>query len=230
MVRRWAWTGKPRPGPVDSRPALPYHGGIVAESDDLSLLLTAWSDGDAAARDDVLAAAYQDLRRIARNRMRGDPAGASLQTTGLVHEAYLRLSAQNRVRWENREQFFALAARLMRRILVERWRAKAAQKRGGGAQPAEAGGEAAAGVGGALLDDLDRGLEPDSGLDAIALDRALERLEQQDALQARIVQLRFFADLTVEETAEAEGISPATVKREWAMARAWLRRELDGGP
>jgi RNA polymerase sigma factor (TIGR02999 family) len=179
---------------------------------DVTQLLAAWSDGDEAARDAVVAMVYAELRRIARNRMRREGDAVTLQTTGLVHEAYLRLARQHATQWRNRAHFFAIAARVMRRVLVESYRGRHAQKRGGLRARVE-------------LDAIDAAATPVS-LDLEALEAALDGLERQDELQARIVELRYFAGLTIEETAEAVGLSPATVKREWALARAWLKREL----
>jgi RNA polymerase sigma factor (TIGR02999 family) len=180
---------------------------------DLTELLAAWSSGDDAARDEAVALVYAELRRIARNRMRREGDLVTVQTTGLVHEAYLRLAQQSSTRWQNRAHFFAIAARIMRRILVEAHRARHAQKR------AEPGGVRVA------LEDVEVAA-PEMSVDVAQLADALDRLERQDPRQATIVELRFFAGLTVEETAEAIELSPITVKREWALARAWLKREL----
>jgi RNA polymerase sigma factor (TIGR02999 family) len=168
----------------------------------------------AAPLDDVLPALYAELRRLAAAYLRRERPGQTLQPTALVHEAYLRL-ARNRARWENEAHFRAIAAGAMRQILVERARARAARKRGGGA---------------ARLT-LDESLLATAGppVDVLALDAALEKLARLDPLHARIVELRFFAGMSVEETAEAIGRSPATVKRHWALARAWLARELGRG-
>jgi RNA polymerase sigma factor (TIGR02999 family) len=139
-----------------------------------------------------------------------------MQATGLVHEAYLRLAGQTRTRWQSRAHFFAIAARVMRRILVEAYRARRAQKRGNpDARIA--------------LEDIDVAA-PTPALDVESLNAALDVLDAQDPQQAKLVELRYFAGLTIEETAEALGSSPATVKREWALARAWLKRELLGEP
>ena len=146
--------------------------------------------------------------------MRRESAGHTLQATALVHEAYLRLVDQRRVVWRNRAQFFGVAAQLMRRILVDHARERRAAKRGGG-MPQLALDEAAAAAPTA-----------DEGMDVLALHDALERLAALDLEQARLVELRYFGGLSIEETAEALDVSPATVKREWALARAWLRREL----
>jgi RNA polymerase sigma factor (TIGR02999 family) len=148
--------------------------------------------------------------------MRREGSEHTLQATALVHEAYLRLVDQRRVEWRNRAHFFGVAAEAMRRILVDHARSRLAAKRGGGAHRVTLG-DADAAVEGA----------PDGGLDVLALHEALERLAALDPDQARIVELRYFGGLSIEETAEATGVSPATVKREWAIARGWLRRELE---
>jgi RNA polymerase sigma factor (TIGR02999 family) len=178
-------------------------------------LLQAWGSGDSAALDRLLPIVYDELHRQAERYLRRESPGHTLQTTALVHEAYLRLVDQRQARWQNRAQFFGIAAQLMRRILVDHARRHQAAKRGGNAIPVplEEGEVAAA----------------ESDVDLVALDDALSRLSALDPQQARVVELRYFSGLGIEETAEALGISPATVKREWAMARAWLRRELGGG-
>ena len=185
-----------------------------AGSPDVTRLLLAWSGGDARAAEQLLAAVYAELRAQAARAMRREDSGVTLQPTALVHEAYLRLAGQRRFEWRNRAQFFGVAAQMMRRILVDNARTRGAAKRGGDVRRVtigEAGDVAAAEV---------------EGVDLLDLDDPLERLAALDAQQARVVELRYFAGLSVEETAEALGVSPATVKREWATARAWLRREL----
>ncbi len=175
-------------------------------------LLQAWGSGDAAALDQLVPIVYEELHRQAQRYLQHESPGHTLQTTALVHEAYLRLVDQRQARWQNRAQFFGVAAQLMRRILVDHARRHHAAKRGGSAiqVPFEEGAVAAA----------------ESEVDLVALDDALTRLATLDPQQARVVELRYFTGLGIEEAAEALGISPATVKREWAMARAWLRREL----
>jgi RNA polymerase sigma factor (TIGR02999 family) len=177
-------------------------------------LLQAWSGGDAAALEQLVPIVYEELHRQAQRYLQREVPGHTLQTTALVHEAYLRLVGQREVGWQNRAQFFGVAAQLMRRILVDYARRHHAAKRGGSAiqVPFEEDAVAAA----------------ESGVDLVALDDALTRLAGIDPQQARVVELRYFTGLGIEETAEALGISPATVKREWAMARAWLKRELEG--
>src|SRR6187402_58242 len=169
---------------------------------------------DGGSVDSLLPVVYQELRRLAASYLRREKAGQTLQPTALVNEAYLKLLKDRPERWQNRAHFSAIAAHSMRQILIERARARGAQKRGG-AQPRVT---------------LDEGLvgSESPSFDLVALDEALGRLEQIDAEQARLVELRFFGGLTIEETAEAMSISPATVKRHWTVARAWLARELAG--
>jgi RNA polymerase sigma factor (TIGR02999 family) len=168
---------------------------------------------DRQSLDSLLPAVYQELRRLAAGYIRRERPGQTLQPTALVHEAYLRLMKDRPDRWQNRAHFCAIAAHSMRQILIERARARGAQKRGG-AQPCVTFDEALVAGGG-------------QSFDVLALEEALQRLAELDPDQARIVELRFFGGLTVEETAEALSISPATVKRHWAVARAWLARELE---
>jgi RNA polymerase sigma factor (TIGR02999 family) len=170
--------------------------------------------GDAPALEALLPLVYAELRRLAAHYLKGERPGQTLQPTALVHEAYLKLLKDRPERWQNRAHFSAIAAHAMRQILIERARARDALKRGGG-QPRvtfEEGLSAAA---------------PENPVDMLALDAALDRLAALDAGQARIVELRFFGGLSIEETAEAMKISPATVKRHWAAARAWLAKELE---
>ncbi|MES2524173.1 MAG: sigma-70 family RNA polymerase sigma factor [Gemmatimonadota bacterium] len=181
---------------------------------DVTDLLLAWSAGDRDAADGLLDAVYDELHHQARRAMRLEPADGTLQVTGLVHEAYLRLVDQRRVQWQNRAHFFGVSAQLMRRILIDHARARLAEKRGGGLAHVSLGN----GEGVAAAEDA---------VEIIALHEALERLTRMDPDQARIVELRYFGGLTIEETAEATGVSPTTVKAEWAIARAWLRRELE---
>ena len=157
---------------------------------------------------------YAELRRLAAHYLKGERPGQTLQPTALVHEAYVKLQKDRPERWQNRAHFCAIAAHAMRQILIERARARDALKRGGGQ----------------ALVTFDEGLPaavPDRGVDLLSLDAALERLAALDEGQARIVELRYFGGLSIEETAEAMGISPATVKRHWAVARAWLAKELE---
>lgn len=160
---------------------------------------------------------YDELRRLAASYIRNEKPGQTLQATALVHEAFVRLSAEKGQPWKNRTHFLAIAALSMRQILVQRARARHADKRGGEAERITLDESLLAGH-----------ARPERGVDVIALDAALERLAAFDAQQAKIVELRYFGGMTVEETAEALDISPATVKRHWTIARAWLRKELDG--
>jgi RNA polymerase sigma factor (TIGR02999 family) len=171
---------------------------------------------DRQSLDSLLPVVYQELRRLAAGYIRHEKPGQTLQPTALVHEAYLRLLKDRPDRWQNRAHFCAIAAHSMRQILIERARARNAQKRWG--EKARI----------TLDESLIRGGEQSVNL--LALDEALERLAALDPEQARIVELRFFGGLTVEETAEALSVSPATVKRHWTVARAWLARELESAP
>jgi RNA polymerase sigma factor (TIGR02999 family) len=184
-------------------------------SEDITALLKEWTLGNRDALDRVLPLVYEELRRIAARQLRNDNAAQSVDPTDLVHALYLQLVAQHRAHWLNRSQFFGVVASMMRRILVDHARARLADKRGGttitmsltslhGDAP---GGEAAVS-------------------DILAIDRVLERLAARDPEHARIVEMRFFAGMSIEETAAALGRSPATVKRTWRMVRAWLFREL----
>lgn len=184
-------------------------------------LLQAWGGGDPAAGERLFRAVYAELHGQAARAMRRLPAGRTLQTTALVHEAYLRLADGRDLVWQGRGHFFGVAARAMRHVLVDHARARRAAKRGGGARPVTLG---ALDVPDAASDGRAIG-----AIDLLALHEALDRLAALDAEQARLVELRYFGGLSIEETAEALGVSPATVKREWAIARAWLRREL-GAP
>ncbi|HEY7500090.1 MAG TPA: sigma-70 family RNA polymerase sigma factor [Vicinamibacterales bacterium] len=178
-------------------------------------LLGEASEGNQDALARILPIVYEELHRIASAYLRRERPDHTLQTTALVHEAYLRLAGQDELGWKNRAHFRAIAAQTMRRILIEHARARGRQKRGGAPHRV------------VLHDDLALAASP--GIDLEAIDHALTRLQLLDPQQARIVELRFFAGLTVEETAEVLSISKTTVKRDWAMARAWLRRELEGG-
>lgn len=176
-------------------------------------LLHRWQGGDQAAFDELVPTVYDELRRLARVLVAKERVGLTLDCTALVHEAYLRLMDQTRMDWSGRAHFFGAAARAMRRVLVDRARARNAQKRGDGAQAVE-------------LDELVLAEEPD--LDVMLLEQALQELEAFDAERARIVELRFFGGLSVEEAAVVVGSSAATVKRDWAVARAWLYRRMTG--
>jgi RNA polymerase sigma factor (TIGR02999 family) len=182
---------------------------------DLSAILAAAGAGDQAAAERILPLVYDELRAQAERFLRGERRGHTLQPTALVHEAYLRLAEQTRVQWKSRVHFLAVAATMMRRILVNHARSRSRQKRGGEA----------------LRLTFDEGLATESRreLDLVALDEALERLGAIDAQQARLVELRFFAGMTAEEAAAALGISERTAHRDWAMAKAWLHAEIGKG-
>jgi RNA polymerase sigma-70 factor (ECF subfamily) len=180
---------------------------------DVSVLLRAWSDGDQNALDTLAPIVYDELRRLARYYLHRERPGHSLQATALVNEAYLRLIDYKRMKWGNRAHFFAVSAQLMRRILVDHAR-RHNLKRGGGVQHVDL--EDIAVVGGDRAENL------------VALDDALQSLARMDARKARVVELRFFGGLSVEETAEVLQISPVTVMRDWSSARAWLYREMGG--
>jgi len=175
-------------------------------------LLLSWRQGDAAALDRLIPVVYDELRRVARRRLRHESPGHALQSTALVHEVYLRLVDVDRMTVKNRAHFFALAATLMRQILVDHARRQHADKRGGRATIVS-------------LDGVLPVAKP-SSVDVLALDQALGVLSSIDDRQCRVVELRFFAGLNIDETAEALGVSPATVEREWALAKAWLYRQL----
>jgi RNA polymerase sigma factor (TIGR02999 family) len=176
-------------------------------------LLQAWAAGSPTALDELLPLVYDDLRRQARRHMRTQPPGHTLQTTALVHEAYLRLVGHATVEWKGRAHFFGVAAKAMRSILVDHARARGAAKRGWAARAI-------------TLDDAHGAAAPEPGVDVLALHEALERLAEQDVRKSKLVELRYFGGLGIDEAAAVLDISPATVKREWATARAWLRREL----
>jgi RNA polymerase sigma-70 factor (ECF subfamily) len=194
---------------------------VTPSSANVTGLLQRWSAGDAGALDRLLPLIYAELRRIASRQLRGERNDHTLAPTALVHELYLRLVDQRRSTWESRAHFFGLAAQLMRRILVDNARARHAGKRGGSVTRVSL--EEALDEG---HDDPDTPGRPGALADVLAIDQALERLSKIDQDQARIVELRFFAGLTVEETAHVLKRSPRTVKREWRLARAWLYREL----
>ena len=181
----------------------------------ISQLLTAWGNGDQGALGELTPLVYGELRRLAHYYMSRERPGHTFQTTALVHEAYLRLVDQKETHWQNRAHFFGIAAQLMRRILVDHARSHARAKRGGSARN-EPLNEAAV-------------LSPERGADVVALDDALKGLAEIDPRKCRVVELRYFSGLTVEETAEVLKVSPITVKRDWSVAKAWLHREISHG-
>ena len=177
-------------------------------------LLRLWSDGDDGALDRLMPLVEAELRRLARAYMRRERRGHTLQTTALINEAFLRLTDARRVRWQDRAHFLGISARLMRRVLVDHARARGYRKRGGGAHRVT----------------LHEGLiaSPDPAVDVVALDRALEALAAVDDRKSRVVELRFFGGLSVEEAAQVLRVSTDTVKRDWRLAKLWLLRELEG--
>ncbi|HSD47147.1 MAG TPA: sigma-70 family RNA polymerase sigma factor [Pyrinomonadaceae bacterium] len=180
--------------------------------ENITQLLNQWSDGDERALDRLTPLVYEELRQQAARYLRRERPGHTMQTTALINEAYLRLIDAKEVRWQGRAHFFAIAATLMRRILVDHARQRNAAKRGG--SPVHV-----------TLDRIAASAKQ-STTDVLAIDQALTKLAAIDRQQAQIVELRFFSGLNVEETAAALGISPRTVKRDWSVARAWLRREI----
>lgn len=180
--------------------------------DNVTCLLEAWSKGDRAALDRLLPLVYRQLRRIARRHLKGERPGHTLQSAALVNEVYLKLVGQREAHWQDRAHFFGVAAQLMRRILVDYARSRGCDKRGGAA----------------LRVDLDEaaGVSADEGAEVVALDEALAALSEFDERRSRVVELRYFGGLSIEETAAALSLSPRTVMREWTLAKAWLRREL----
>jgi len=182
---------------------------------DVTQLLIKWSDGDPAALDNLIPLVYGDLRRLAHHYLRSERAGHTLQTTALAHEAYFRLASQKKVDWQNRGHFFAVCAKIMRRILVDYARGRGSAKREGEAKKTS-------------LADADA-LSQQRPPDIVAVDEALKELESIDPRKSEVVELRFFGGLTIEETAQILKVSHATVEREWNTARAWLYRAISGG-
>ncbi len=179
----------------------------------ITLLLQKWRRGDSDAFDELTEYVYQDLRRRASGYLRQERPGHTLQTTGLVHEAFIKLVDKQEVEWHDRNHFFAIAAQVMRRILIDHARSRKRQKRGGKDEDLP-------------LDEVRRVPSAASRVDLIALDEALTRLATFDERQAQIVELKYFGGLTLDETAGVLGVSPVTVKRDWQLARAWLRAQL----
>jgi RNA polymerase sigma factor (TIGR02999 family) len=189
--------------------------GEPASPNAVTELLTRWNAGDLASRDALMPIVYDELRRIARKNLSRQRGDHTLQATALVHEAYLRLMNRKAVNWQGRMHFFALAAQMMRQILVDHARMRNASKRGGGVLTL-------------LLDDA-VGFAKGTNLDLIELDNAMKRLAVLDARQCQIVELRFFGGLSIEEAARVVEVSPATAKREWATARVWLHHAIENG-
>jgi RNA polymerase sigma-70 factor, ECF subfamily len=177
-------------------------------------LLQAWGNGDDGALEQLTPLVESELRRLARAYMRRERRDHTLQTTALVNEAFLRLTDARRVRWHDRAHFLVISARLMRRVLVDHARSRGSGKRGGGAERVT----------------LDEGVaaSPEPAVDVLALDRALEALAAVDVRKSRVIELRFFGGMSVEEAADALHVSPDTVKRDWRLAKLWLLHELDG--
>ncbi|MEM6470741.1 MAG: sigma-70 family RNA polymerase sigma factor [Planctomycetota bacterium] len=183
---------------------------------DITRVLRAIEGGDEHATDDLLPLVYQELRRLANQKMRAERSSHTLQPTALVHEVFLRLvGGEEPQSWRGQAHFFSAAAEAMRRILIDSARKRKAEKRGGQFKRAP-------------LDDVDATIDPDDSETLLALDEALDALEREDANLAKLVQLRYFAGMTVDQTAELMGTSPRTVKRNWAFARAWLKRKVQG--
>jgi RNA polymerase sigma-70 factor (ECF subfamily) len=186
----------------------------LPEGPEVTRLLQAWSDGDAGALEQLTPIVYAELHRLAKGYMAREWQQQTLETGALLNEAYMRLVDWKNVRWQNRAHFFAVSAQMMRRILVDSARSRGYQKRGAGVRAVE----------------LDEGavFSPEKSSDLVALDEALARLAELDPRQGRVVELRFFGGLSVEETAEVLKVSPFTVLRDWRLAKAWLYRELSG--
>jgi RNA polymerase sigma factor (TIGR02999 family) len=196
------------------RRAMGFRGGAQPPAGAVTGLLQAWSDGDDAALEQLLPLVEAELKRLARGYMARERRGHTLQASALINEAFLRLTGARRLRWQDRAHFLGISARLMRRVLVDHARARGYQKRGGGAFKTTLN-EALA-------------VSPAPSLDLVALDRALEKLATVDARKSRVVEMRFFGGMSVEETAEALHMSTDTIKRDWRLAKLWLLRELEG--
>jgi RNA polymerase sigma factor (TIGR02999 family) len=196
----------PPPSPGEAKPGSPG---------DVTALLQRWTAGDAAALDRLVPLVYEELRQLARRYLQRERAADSVRPTALVHEAYERLLGAQSVAFQDRSHFFGIASRLMRQVLVDHARARAARKRGGGETRLDLG-------------DAAEPATPPPVVDVLALHEALGRLAAFDEGQERLVELRYFGGLTIEETAEVLGVSVATVKRDWVSARAWLLREMSG--
>jgi len=187
---------------------------VECKEQQVTRLLQAWQEGDRLAGDKLIPLVYLELKKIASSYLKREREDHTFQTTDLVNEAFLRLVDQTDIRWQDRVHFFGFAARIMRQILIEYLRKRLAKKRGGPLEPM------------ALDDGI--ALADQRSLDLLKLDDALSEFERFDARKSRLVELRYFAGLTIEETAEVLGISPATVKREWVLAKAWLYSQMTG--
>jgi RNA polymerase sigma-70 factor, ECF subfamily len=198
---RWQSGNKAVPGPDPVPP-------------EITEMLKAWSKGESAPAEEVFALLYDELRKRAHNSLRRDRPGHTLQTTALINETYIKLREQRIIEWESRAHFFAICATLMRRILIDYAKSKHRAKRGGYAQHV-------------TIDGLALADRQQTDIDVVALDDALNRLAELDPAQARIVELRYFSGFTIEDTAAVLGLSDSTVKREWRVAKAWLRFELE---
>lgn len=204
--------------------AISSAANMIQPQQGVTELLVAWGEGDRAALDELMPVVYDELRRLAKNQLRKERPDHTLQTTALVHEAYLRLIDQKSVNWHNRAQFFGIAAQMMRRILINHANDRQAQKRQGYATKVSLDQEPA----NVSLDEAVSFFEKRE-VDLMALDEALNDLAALDPQQTRIVELRFFGGLTIDEVSAVLGISPATTKREWDSAKLWLRRQLNIG-
>jgi RNA polymerase sigma factor (TIGR02999 family) len=187
----------------------------MSEQTDITQLLIKWKSGDSEALEELMPLVYEELHRIAHRYLRRESETRTLQTTVLVHEAYLKLVDQKRADWQNRAQFFGVAASMMRRILIDRARSRLRDKRGGGALQIS-------------LDDGSIDVSDERAAELVALDEALKKLAAQDADKAKLVELRYFGGLSIEETAEVLGIGTASVGRQWRIVKAWLYKEIVG--
>ena len=191
----------------------PWETTDVNESHQITEMLKNWGEGKEEALNSLMPLVYDELRRQASRFLRKERSGHTLQTTALINEAYLKLIDQSKVNWQNRSHFFAIASKAMRRILVDHARTRNREKRGGSAEDLP-------------IDDALQIASPQRSVDIVALDEALERLAKLDPRQVKIVELRYFSGLTNDETAAILGISNATVRSDWSMAKAWLRQQL----
>jgi len=187
---------------------------MIPSPPQVTQLLRDWGNGDQAAREQLMNLVYGELHKLAHKYMRGERPGHTLQTSGLVNEAFMKLVDQRDVRWQNRAHFFGIAAQMMRRILVDHARTRTSEKRGGSGR--------AVSLEEALIVSSERSAE------VVALDEALNLLAEMDERKSKVVELRFFGGLSIEETAEVLGVSQGTVMRDWTLAKAWLRREITG--